>query len=239
MVYRLHILWGGYSREFIEKIRTIHQSGRLFDGMVPDRFGAAEALCIAEKIVWIDENIQIYNACGKNTWSGTVKKGFDGLREFVEKSRADKSYLDKLMIPYVVASVNNIVASDYANAVEQAASFGYGNFEVEKIDTVYLSAVVSCELREENNIDREVLDGQIKLVDDYIRKFHTTEMEKFKQYQKEVKEREVHKNFKIRIMNSISQCINSNHKVLQHIGTCLLNVLSNDSFIIRDLSDLK
>lgn len=65
---------GGYKKSFVNRIRLLHGSGRVFDGIVPDRYGAVEALCMADDVIWLDDHICIYNLCGKNTWSGTIKK---------------------------------------------------------------------------------------------------------------------------------------------------------------------
>lgn len=75
-----------YQDNFVEKIRSMHGSGRVFDGIVPDRYGAMEALCFAKNVFWLDDHICIYNSCGKNTWTRTMNEGVESLNAFVQES---------------------------------------------------------------------------------------------------------------------------------------------------------
>lgn len=230
---------GGYSHEFVDKIRLSHDSGRVFDGIVPDRYGAVEALCIAKKVLWLDDNICIYNCCGKNTWGSTVKRGYESLHSFVSQSRKDMDYSDQLFVPGVVASASNIVASDYHNAVSSAVSSGYCRFGKVDIDRGYLAALVENELLDVSNISDAVLEEQKKLTDAYTNQLGETEKICLEKSRKQIKSGKKKFAFKSGIDKILYRGMDSDHKLLRIAGTKLELLLSRDTIIVKDLSDIR
>lgn len=108
---------GVYRREFVDRIKRIHVSGRLFDGVVPDRYGAVEALTMADKVCWLDDNIIIYGIYKKNTW-GSVQGKKESIQDFIYNSREGYDITRRLFCPKVIISVNNILATDFRDALE-------------------------------------------------------------------------------------------------------------------------
>lgn len=240
MVYREYLCGGGvYKESFVKKIRLLHDSGRVFDGIVPDRYGAVEALCIADNIIWLDENICIYNSCGKNTWAGTLKKGYESLHNFVSQSREDKDQSARLLIPGVIASVNNIVASDYYNAVEDAVSLNYYKRKNVNINRVRLAALVEKELLGVKHISDNVLDDQKKLLDAYIGQFDESEQKRFLFYRRQLKQRKRWLLIKAGIDRIFRKGMNSRWEPAKAVCLALEKRLSKDTVFIKDLSDVR
>lgn len=236
----MYLFGGGvYRKSFIEKIRKSHDSGRVFDGIVPDRYGAAEALCIAKDIFWLDDSICVYNSCGKNTWSSTVKKGYQSLNDFVSRSRADMDYSDKLLIPGVVASVNNIVASDYRNAVMYAVSSNEKNFLNLNIDRGYLAALAENELQNACNISDAVLKEQKRLLQAFTDRFDVSEKESCRTAGKEIRKSKNIFAVKSGVDRILLRGMDSKFRWLQKAGTKLEVLLSKDTLIVEQLSDIR
>lgn len=230
---------GGYRKSFLNKIKSLHSSGRVFDGIVPDRYGAVEALCIADHVVWLDDHICVYNSCGKNTWSGTLKKGYESLCGFVSHSREDKDYSDGLFIPGVVASVYNIIASDYHNAVLAAVSSNYCKRKKTDIDSVRLAVLAEKELMGVKHISEDVLDDQKKLVSAYIRQFDESKQKKIAEYREMEKKRKRLYFMKSGVDGILRKGMSCRYKPVEIISTELEKRMSKDSFFVKALADIK
>lgn len=231
---------GVYNRSFIEKVRSIHNSGRIFDGIIPDRYGAAEALCIAQKVVWLDDNIIIYGLFAKNTWASTVKKGIDGFEAFVKESRRDKDYSKQLLVPGVIASVNNLVASDYYNAINNASSH-YDRYGENHIDLGYLIGLIDLELRDARNISDEVIAGQRGNLYSFIDQLNDSEVENFKRSRKMIlhqRRRSTFFGLKPRIDKVLRSLSQSKSALINHACTELLRALSKNTVIVSSLAEI-
>lgn len=222
---------GVYSKSFLESIRVLHDSGRIFDGIVPDRYGAVEALCIAKDVYWLDDNIIIYNVCGKNTWGDVIKKQSEDVINFVAHSRSDKNGVDDLLIPGVFASVNNIVASDYHNAFFNARGTSKNVFSGIKEGIPFLLAVVENELESNRTIAEDILEKQKKLVLEYMETLNEDEMIELKKQRVKVLKLNRKKRYKTIIYNNIVKLINTEILPYSKFGIKVLKLVSRDTII--------
>lgn len=241
------ILYGGvYAESFIGKVRGSHESGRFFEGVVPDRYGAVDALCKAEKVLFLDDNITIYNTSrsDKHTWNSVSKKGLDEINAFVRESRRDVDYTESLLIPGVTASVNNILASDYLNAAINGTPSDSADFIKKSIDVGYLAALVENDLSEETGIDDAVLSEQKSLLERYIGQMSDSDKAVFdasrEQIKKSKKERRRKSLFGLKpfVDRMLGKGILSDNGLLQSVCTTLENILSKNITVIKSLSDI-
>lgn len=196
-------------------------------------------MCIAEDVFWLDDNICIYNSCGKNTWSSTIKKGYQSLIDFVSLSRADMDYSDKLLIPGIVASVNNIVASDYRNAVSCAVSSNDKKLLNLNIDRGYLAALVENELQNARNISDVVLKEQKQLLQKFLVQFDESEKESYITAGKRIRDSKKVFAVKSGVDRMLRKGMDSEFRWLQKAGTKLETALSRDTLIVKRLSDIR
>ncbi len=110
------ILGGVYSKSFIDQIRHISEEGRLFDGIVPDRYVSVLALFLArdDRILFLDDHILIYSSNRRNTLEWGGKEYESGISVF-SSSRKGEKYYEEIMFPQIPIA-HNILASDFLRA---------------------------------------------------------------------------------------------------------------------------
>lgn len=179
------ILGGIYNRDLISGIQGLHDSGRLFEGAVPDRYAAIEAVCVAEEVYYFNDNICIYNSCKRNTWSSTAKKGHkEILAAFAAPVSGGWNY-DNLIIDGVYASISNILATDYYNA--QKMVLDAKKFKREEkcdINVAKVAALAEYELKEEKNLKVEEKKREEEKLQKYIRDMDSNTQKKYHKYRK-------------------------------------------------------
>ena len=138
----------------------------------------------------------------------------------------------------MVASVNNVLASDYYNAVHQAISSKECQISEMNIDKGYLAALVENELLDAKNISDDVLEQQKALVDIYVRQLNEAEKRTYATTRKKLR----HASLKYGVKSSVDRLLRrwmcSDNKLLRNEATRLNLFLSKDASLIRGLSDL-
>lgn len=229
---------GMYHREFIEKIRKIHTSGRLFDGVVPDRYGALEALCIAENVFYLDDSLCVYNSCGKNTWRSQEKKGYDGIVSFIKTSHVGYDISESLEIPGVVGSVSNIIATDYRDAVASVLARNICKLDVKPaLARGVLAAIAHIELSYAKNIDAQEIRKELELVDKYVRGLSSDEKDAYTEYVEVRKKQDNHTGRMAQIQKILYRLSSSNFRIIEGSAQRILTKVSKNSMVINDIED--
>ena len=238
MVYRIHSFWGVYHRGFIEKIRKTHTSGRLFDGVVPDRYGAVEALCIAENVFYLDDSLCVYNSCGKNTWRSQEKKGYDGVVSFIKTSHFGYDISESLEIPGVAGSVSNIIATDYRNAVASVLEKGICKQDVKPVlGRGILAAIAHIELSYAKNISCQEIKKELALVDRYVSGLSLDEKEAYTKYVEARKKQDNYTGRRAQIQKVLYRLSSSDLRTLKVSAQRILTKVSANSVVINDVGD--
>lgn len=245
-LWNMGCVYGGgvYRESFLSELRLSHDSGRVFDGIVPDRYGAVDALCIAKKVLFLDDEISIYDNCGRHDWASTQKKGMEQINSFVRKSRGDRDYTDALLIPGVTASMNNILASDYLNAARNGTSPGEYEALKQNVDMGQLLVKVECDLRDGQDLSDEVRDEQLVIFNEYVEHLSASDREGYIESKRKMKKKGAeHKAialFGLRpfLDRWIGKGVLSSGKALRGVCTMLENALSRDIVVVRGLSDI-
>lgn len=174
---------GVCSADFLKIMKEIN-GGRLFDGMVPDRYFAVEALCIVspEKIKFLDDHILIYNSNGRNTTSYSLNNSI----AVFQRSREGKLYYDD-MIFQGIAIGHNVLASDFERALGHVMSTGkYRRKRIPHIPRGRLLAILEKKLVP-YTADYEEYEKEKQLIETYKAQMSCEEEAQYKEKVAEMK----------------------------------------------------
>lgn len=229
---------GVYHESFISKIRNTHISGRLFDGMVPDRYGAAEALCLADRVFYLDDSLCVYNSCGKNTWRSHEKKGYDGVISFIKTSHLGYDISESLEIPGVIGSVSNIIATDYRDAVVSTVKKGVCKQDVQpNLGRGELAASAFLELNGAKNISEDEIVSELRLLENYVGRLSWDEKEIYRKRVKMRKKQNDHVCMKASVQSGLYSLSASDNYLIRKPAQKALTLLSRNSTIINSVGD--
>lgn len=110
-----------YSKEIIELITRTNQNGRLFDGVIPDRYTSFLALGIAKNIQYIEKPLSIYMRNGSHT-SDVGKTSLDSLENVCIASNCKydiNTIKEYLPLKSCFGLIKNIQAGDYLYAIDR------------------------------------------------------------------------------------------------------------------------
>lgn len=140
-----------YSKELADKIRAVNGNGRLFDGVIADRYTSYVAMALVDEFTYIDEPLSIYIRNGSHT-SDVAKSSINTLEKTWMISNRNFSIEDmKKFIPLTncIALVKNIQAGDYlyaiyklinSNQVADSIKLKYKNLKINRAN--YISGVI-------------------------------------------------------------------------------------------------
>lgn len=178
------IMGGVCSANFLKIMKEMN-GGRLFDGMVPDRYFAVEALCIVSpgKIKFLDDHILIYNSNGRNT---TNYRSLNNSVAVFQRSREEKRYYDDMIFPGIAIG-HNVLASDFERALGFVISAGkYRRKRVPCIPRGRLLAILEKKIAS-YTADYEEYEKEKQLIETYKARMSREEEAQYKEKVAEMK----------------------------------------------------
>ena len=178
------ILGGVVSAEFINQIRKINDSGRFFDGRVPDRYNALESLMIVkkEKIKYLDDHIAIYSSNGRSIVNNNLK--IKDIYETVQTSNSNIKDMEDLLFPGVISAID-VICTDFKNAQNYLIKKGLRKKQY-SLPRGLILAVIEKRMSMFAN-DKEEYNNQMELIKKYVAAFSDQEKKQYEDKWKQMK----------------------------------------------------
>lgn len=229
-----------FSKELADKLKEINGNGRLFGGVIPDRYSSFIAVGLVDKVYYIDEPLSLYINNGTHT-SEAAHKSLSSLEEQMKNSdtRLDIQEWERYMpLKNCYGLVENLMAADFGYALSQLTRGGRADNSIDtdslQINKANFIEKSEAELRGASEED-PVLCVYKKAIKDYCAALNEKEKTELK---KNISDRERDKpriRFLTRSISMISGFLLSGRYDRNHWKYEVCNKLDKRHIYIEDL----